>query len=545
MLAPLIFAVLAAAAAQDPEPGATRRLRPDLDRVTIYAGQAMVERTATVTATMTGSHGVVLGPFPLDASVESFQARVDEGPARFLDLEVRQVVGNSLDGSDRESMAARLENLRAERRALDTDLAGVEAGKELVSAVIRSVESGKDGGAFVAASAAEGMLPLYDFVRERTRELDRETAAYEVSSRSLDARIRELEEKLGTGPGGRLERFQEVHVSLHFPRPGTARLRVSYLVKQASWRPSYEVRVAPDLTGVTVGLVAEVRQRTGEDWDEALVLLSTSTPSVGLDPPRLPARWVDSARPVPATARADSISRRLTDDAGDGPVAAPEVEVHDFGLSAQFELPLRKTVRSDGEAHRFQLRTIPLQVRPERYVVPSLSTWAYLRAEVALGGDAPLLAGAAKVFLGPDFLGEASFPLLRPGDTTTINLGIDPNLTVEYSTVTDERDEPGFLASTVRITRVFRADLRLSASASGAVDVLVEEALPVSRNSDFEVTPTQVQPSPLRDPAALIEQRERGVYRWRFTLAPGQRQSLRWGYVLAFDEELEPQLFDR
>ena len=58
-----------------------------------------------------------------------------------------------------------------------------------------------------------------------------------------------------------------------------------------------------------------------------------------------------------------------------------------------------------------------------------------------------VLPGVARIFLGPDYLGESSFPLLRQGDSTTLNLGIDPNLIVEYEVVLDQREEPGLFSS--------------------------------------------------------------------------------------------------
>ena len=88
-----------------------------------------------------------------------------------------------------------------------------------------------------------------------------------------------MEEALG-GRGRETRPFLEAGTSLFFELPGAARLRLTYLVRGASWHPAYDVRVAPDLTGVTVGLVAELAQSTDEDWEDAEILLSTSRPSL-------------------------------------------------------------------------------------------------------------------------------------------------------------------------------------------------------------------------------------------------------------------------
>lgn len=537
---------------------AVQRLAPSLDRVTIYGGQALVERTFACSAEEPGPVDLVLGPFPRGAHPDSFQTKVEEGPARFTDLEVRTETGLALDSPERERLRQRLADLRDQRRALDTDLSAIEAGQKLVQAVIAAIGAGQPTSGASGVGTEITVANLYDFVRQRSRELDRDRAAYQKAVQDLEQQIADVEHKLGQAEGALSRRYQEVRVSLFFERAGAARLRLTYLVDGARWLPTYEVRVAPDLTGVTVALVAEVRQRSGEDWEDAQLWLSTSMPSIGLDPPAIPLRVFELPRP-----QAEQARRRLeTLDHGDErgsrgrPAAgaevagksadafepAPEVAVQDYGITTQFQLPQRKTVRANDEPHRFILREVPLDVRAERYVVPSRSDKAFLHAEVTLSGDAPLLAGRAKVFLGPDYLGQASFPTLRPGDSTTVNLGIDPNLAVTCETVVDERDDPGFLASTVRITRVYRCTLKLSAAAPGPVQVLVEDAIPISRTSEVEVTPTQLQPAPEADPDSKRLQAEQGRYRWRVSLAPGQTQHVRWGYVVGFDEALEPLL---
>ena len=184
-----------------------------------------------------------------------------------------------------------------------------------------------------------------------------------------------------------------------------------------------------------------------------------------------------------------------------------------------------------------------MQISPERYVVPSVSDQAYLRAEVLYSGDQPLIAGAAKVYLGPDFLGETSIPVLRRGDRTMIHLGVDPNLSVKFSKLTDRRDNPGMLSSTAHRIRIFRTDLRLNPN-SGPVDVLIEEALPQVRDERIDVSAVQMQPAPLSDPESL-RLREGGIYRWRVHLAPGASQRITWGYDAAFDEDLNPVFTER
>ncbi len=544
---PLLLPLLLAAPQATEPPAAASRI----DRVTVYSGHALVERSFTVEAAAPGPQVVVVGPLPLGADPSSCQARLDAGPVVVQGLQVERRSGQP-GGNERDALRAELDALRAELRALGSEEEAIEAGRRLIDASTKAVEEGGQLDPLLLGQ-------LFDFVSEKSSDLDRRRIAREAAERRLAAAIAALEQRLG-GQGSAARPFQQARVALFFERPGRAELRLQYLVGGASWRPVYDVRLDPGLTRVDVGLHGEVRQRTDEDWSEAELFLSTARPQVGLDPPQLPRRFwslpvaqYEKARRglfgmsgadamAPAAAAEPSLALDEEYEDADDFLAAPTVAVQDFGLTQQYRLPERVDVPADGEPKSFPLVQVPLDVHPERYLVPSLTEEAYLRAEVTSAAEAPLLAGEARVFLGPDFLGRAAFPVLRPGDSTWLNLGLDPNLAVEHELVREEREEPGVFSSTVKVHRQWKTTVKLSAAAAGPVTVLVEEALPQSRDERVVVTPVGIQPKALDGEEDLRDREEKGLWRWRIKLRPGDEVTLGWGYTLAHDEDLSPYL---
>jgi uncharacterized protein (TIGR02231 family) len=516
-----------------------------LHRVTVYPGQALAERIVEVPVTQAGPMTFSVGPLPLSAQASSFQTEVVDGEVVVQGLELRRRTGSAQDWAEADALRQQLEDLEWERRLVISDRNGIVAAQDGLRALI----NGQDHDPAVInllPATLEERLAL--FRREMSR-LDRESAEMEREMEGIDSRISDLQSQLDPMANGAQRDYREVRIAMFVERVGTVRLKLSYLVDGAWWEPAYDVRVAPDLTGVNVGLVGQVTQRSGEDWSGVELLLSTSMPNLGLDPPELSVRSYGSQRFRGSLRSLGYAGDKSVGLAAEQPelLAAPEVAVRDFGITTQFVLPGQNTVRSNGEAHRFRIRELPLEVRPERYVVPSLSDKAYLRAKVTHTSEAPLLPGIAKVFLGPDFLGEASFPMLRQGDSTQLNLGIDPNLTVKWEMVEDERSNPGrfSLSSTSTLTRRYRASLRLSSSASGKISVLVEEALPMQVDDRIEVEIDGLQPQPLEAEEDLIAREEQGIYRWRLLMSPGSTHSVRWGYELSFDEDLTPVLQER
>ncbi len=526
-----------------------------LDRVTIYSGQAMAERVLEVTASAPGAVTVRVGPLPMSADKESLQTRIQGASAVLQGLEVRQRTGQ-LDEGARDGLRRQIEALQDEVRGMAAEKRSILAGMKMLDAMIASV--GKDG-----LSGYSGMTidNVFSFVTTQSAALDAREQAHDDARDALLDRIADLQKQLG-GNANAVRPYQEVDLSLYFQRAGTAQIRLLYLVSGAAWEPIYDLRLDPDLTNVDVGLVGRIYQQTDEDWDDVQVLLSTAQPQLGLDPPSLPRRfarvWEMSRGRSAGIAPSSDLAALGYRDAPaeetealggiranfarekDAFTVAPTVSVQDFGLSQQFALPNRISLSAGTEPRQFRLVDVPLEVRPERYVVPSLSQQTFLRAEVTSEADAPLLPGVARIFLGPDYLGESSFPLMLQGDSTMLNLGIDPNLSVSYEKVVDQRDNPGVLSSTVRHNYLFEAKLKLSASAQREIEVLVEEVLPIAQDDRIKIAPYKMQAGYLDTDQDKQDREERGIWRWRVKMRPGAENRLRWGYVASFNEKLTP-----
>jgi len=514
----------------------------ELERVTVYSGQALVERTVSVQQAALGPLTIQIGPLPMSVHPGSLQAQVLSGDAVVQGLE-------AILRSGAAQATAREEEIATKRREL-----GLTYGRQM--AEVRSLEATLTGLAAMTAHLGEdpslsGLLEgdlqtRLATLREQVLHTEQDLVTARRGAKDTQLALEDLDR---LQPGEDTRDYREVAISLFMQQAGVVQVRLTYLVDGAAWKPAYDLRVAPDLTGLQVNFLAEVQQRTGEDWAETEVVLSTSMPHLGLDPPIVPRRVVDSRRSgrvleTLGYASGDDLAslEPLAGLAAASRAAAPTVQVRDFGITTQFVLPGRTSLASTGQVQRFRIRDLPLEVRPERYVVPSLSDKAYLRAEITNTGEVPLMAGSAKVFLGPDYLGEATMPLLRQGDQTMVNLGIDPNLTVEFETLKDERDNPGrfSLSSTATILREYRATLSLSAAARGRISVLIEESLPMSWTDEIDVEVPRAQPPALDSEEDLKMREERGLYRWRLYMSPGASQAIRWSYELSFDEDLLP-----
>ncbi len=533
-----------------------------IDRVTVYPGFALVERIVDIPAQESYSDfTVVVSPLPMSAQPSSFQTQVVGEALAVQGLELRSRMSSVANLAQAGKLEQQLFALKEQMIDADADKAGVM----LQMKALQNMADYEN-----QASAATWGLP--DSVAARLDFFGRQMAKYDVALRTKQLVIDEIKHQISDIDlqinGARKdsgERIREARIHCFAQLLEPSQIRLTYLVSGAQWLPAYDVRISPDLSGVNVSSMGQVNQYTGEDWRQVSLILSTSMPQIGLDPPAVPRRIVNSNERLQDRAGLSSLG--YADFANDSMApstlesrrsevveeelaeyeAAPIAIATDYGITTQFLMPGKVDVAMNGEAHRFSIRTIPLEVSPERYIVPSKSEHAYLRAEVKHTGDSVLLAGKAKIFLGPDYLGESTFPLLRTNDTTMLNLGIDPNLEVNFETLEDYRDDPGSfsLSSTSTITRRYRASLRLSPAAQSKIVVVVEEGLPISTSDSVEVEVLDLVPDAVASEDALNERLEKGLYRWSFSLHPGETKAVRWGYELSFDEDSIPSVREK
>ena len=527
-----------------------------IDRVTVYPGFALVERVVEIPAQQKHHDFIVaVSPLPLSSQPSSFQTKVLNESVVVQGVELRSrmsTIANMAQANELEKKLASLDEQMI-------DAVAAQAGIKLQMDALNNMADYENPSSSTGWGLPEGVSERLEFLGQQMARYDVDFRTNQLLIDGLSGEIKDIDLQINGARNDRGYRIREARIHCFSQLLDTpSQIRLTYLVSGASWQPAYDVRIAPDMTGVNVNAMGQVQQRTGEDWNQVKLVLSTSMPQIGLNPPDVPLRFVESNfYPSTSSGLVDSVvmvereaeaGRRYGDlQLQENSVAfdaAPMAEAIDYGITTQFFMPGKVDVAKNNEVHRFSMRTIPLEVEPERYIVPSQSEFAYLRAEVKHIGDSVLLAGTAKIFLGPDYLGESSFPLLRQNDSTMLNLGIDPNLDVKYVTSEDFRDDPGTfsLSSTSTITRRYSANLRLSPAAQSKITVVVEEGMPKSNSDRIEVEIGELAPSVIDTDEAVAKQVEQGLYRWSFVLHPGETKAVRWGYELSFDEDSTPQV---
>lgn len=495
--------------------------------VTVYPDRARVTRRGTVRLAA-GDQRVEVEPLPLGLHADSVRVS-GRGPATVLGVDV---VTRRHPTAPDETVAA----LEREHRGVEGEIAELDDADGVQAQLVTFLEqlARRAGGSYARSIASGGTEPetLTGFtdaladrlagVRARRRELaeQRRTAGERLAAaeRRLEAMTRQRKpDRLAAA------------VTLAVAEEADVELELSYVVSGAGWSSAYDVR----LTGekLTLNWYGLVSQRTGEDWPECELTLSTARPAEAAKVPELDPWFLDRIQPpMPVAA---GVRRQMMaapgmayGEAADASYQAAALDLDESvaaveqGVAAASYRPARPVaVPADGDPHRATVAAIDLDAELDYVTAPVRSTDAHLRATVTNSSAHTLPAGKAAVFHEADFVGSAALPVWAPGEEVELALGVDDRIRVERELVRRTATK-ATLGSTRRREVEYTTTVGNHTPRPAKVTVL--DQLPVSRDHEITVKPVTVDPEP-------VERTDLGVLTWKLDLAPGAEGKVRLG----------------
>lgn len=504
-----------------------------IDTVTVYPDGATITRVMKVNLPA-GEHVVLARDFPLGLDPASLRVE-GEGGARIQigSIDARPPAPQPVQSTpEREK---KLQALTDEITALDDRISAANVRKAFARrfATDAPLGLGEESSARPLAEWREA----FKAVEQEIGQADEVIRALQVKKRELDAEVAILKSGQRADPPRKLE----VRIDLSAQAAAAATLRVSYAVRDARWVPLYDARLDTGAKDRKPALElvrrAEIVQRTGEDWANVALAVSTvrtarggSAPNLNTLIVRFPPTQVPRpvAMPAPASRAAgyagDSARAKVAESAAAEPVEERAATVDAGGFQAVFRIPGRVSLGA-GEGAR-SLRIASLTAAPELLVraVPSVDDTAYLEATFKQTEEAPLLAGRVSLFRDGTFAGRGQMPATQKDETVQLGFGADQQVKITRSVVRKNERATGIITSSKTDEREFKIVMRNGHVSP--VKVTIEEQLPVAENSEIQVemlvSSTQPTQRDVRD--------QRGVTAWTTEVPAGETREVKFGW---------------
>lgn len=334
------------------------------------------------------------------------------------------------------------------------------------------------------------------------------------------------------------------------PEEKSYEVELVYHVAGADWTPLYDIRAFPDKNKIDMAFNAEIRQRTGEDWKNVNLTLSSSEPSRSMEPPVISFWQIQAGMPqqrsykkkaemmmnmAPAAIQADSEIAEKNMPMQYQEEALP-VSVENF-LSVAFPIPVPTSIPSGSDKLKVTIDNVAFtgkEVKLEYFVSPDRSDKVFLFTRVTNRMTYPLVGGGSAVYIDSDFIGQSYLPDMQPGEGTDLYLGSDPGLTAKKTLVKKFTDTS---RSTVKISYHYRTTIKNLKGRD--VELAVKDIIPVSLSDDVKIVVDSITPQPLVTKEEMeTTEYKNGLRRWNFTLKPKEQQQIEMKFTVTYDSKI-------
>ena len=522
------------AAAQEakkaPSPTATK-----VTAVTVYEDRALVSRTAKVQLPA-GPFVVQLTDFPANLREASLRASVVAGEAKVVSVATRtEKKPQAVQGKVREAEDA-VTSLERERARLAGRKQALNLSEKKLDQFAVLAQQAISERATMANVNVEHFTAASTLLRQRRKTLDAEVLEIVFFIEALDEKLKDARAHLQKVTSRGAKTLRTVSVSLESAQAVETDLTVSYIVRDCGWAPRYDVRLIEGR--LRVAYQGDVRQKTGEDWADCQMALSTARPALGAKRPDLPRlRMMTKKVAVKPKGRGLRVQHDLRRDSEDSPivpaaVAAPvadssgrttEARSSDTGVSVLFEVPQPATIPGDGRSHRVPITSFTDPKPTLSFeTVPKLVRAVYLRCDTVNATTFPMLAGPVDIWRASGFIGASHIQFSAPGSKIALSLGVDETLKVRRTLQKHHVEDEGLLKGKKAHHVVY--DIEVANYRNVPQTVRIRENYPVSDVEEAEVHLLSATTTPQK------HDKKDGLLTWEPMIASGEKATIRLEY---------------
>jgi uncharacterized protein (TIGR02231 family) len=226
-------------------------------------------------------------------------------------------------------------------------------------------------------------------------------------------------------------------------------------------------------------------------------------------------------------------------DASPAPIAQQQAQLEVAGFSAQFIMPGRVSISSDGSTRSVRLASREIEPTLGVKAAPGIDPKAYLEVRFTNEEEAPLLPGDVALTRDGVFVGQGRIGQVASGDEVDMGFGVDDKVKVTRVPIRRREVEGNWIQGNRSDLREFKTVVKSLHDRPMRITVL--DQMPFSENAAITV---EAIPN-MTAPTEKNLQDKRGVLAWSYDYKPGEEKEIRHGFRMRWPNErelvLEPQ----
>ncbi|MDR2238786.1 MAG: mucoidy inhibitor MuiA family protein [Chryseobacterium sp.] len=390
----------------------------------------------------------------------------------------------------------------------------------------------------------EQLIRLTDFYRKRMLEIDNQVFVLNEQKSVLDESITKINQQSAEEQTHKNTNKKELLLEILADHDTSLNLGVSYIVSDAGWVPSYDVRAESVKKPLEMVYKGKIYQKTGQDWKNIKLFVSTYRPSYHQDRPILsplyvaeytahnPMMEVEDYKYKKETAAVNSYQMRAEKVAE--PSQTPVASVSDSQMNVIYELNYNQTILSQEKEQYVVLDKKQVEATYKYHTVPKLNNQIFLMAFVKNWQNLNLISGEANIYFEDNYIGKIQMTSHYVKDEFPISLGVDERITVKRIKLEDKMSQKT-MNSNKWNTESYQISIRNNTKEPIELEIL--DQLPLSENSKIQVKALETGDGSYDE--------KTGSILWTRTLSSGSSDKISFSYEVKYPKDMQIQYYSR
>ena len=336
-------------------------------------------------------------------------------------------------------------------------------------------------------------------------------------------------------------------------------LTINYYVKKAQWKPVYEIRGYDGLAKVGLKLKAEVKQATGEKWENVNLKLYLGNPNTKIEHPNLQTWFLKpishavpmmySERGESQKLKAKSLKRemelleeiellkyeeaRLLSESEDyyfDDTESTQAKVNENQQGIEFIINEPCVLQSD-ESKTFDIAVHELNADYKHFAICKQDKNVFLLAKIASWQKLNLISAPANVFFDNAYIGKTNIDPSKIKENFEISFGVDNGVIVDRVKVKDFSGKQVF-GSNTKTTINYAFSVKNNKKT--AIDIILVDQIPVSTDKSITVDAIDI--------SGAKHNKDTGELVWSLGIKPAIETSKTLKYMVTYPSNMELEL---
>ncbi|MFC0427165.1 DUF4139 domain-containing protein [Chryseobacterium scophthalmum] len=389
----------------------------------------------------------------------------------------------------------------------------------------------------------EQLIKLTEFYRKRMLEIDNQAFLLTEQKSTLDENIAKINKQFSEEQTHKTQNRKELILEILAENEMNLNLGLSYIVSNAGWVPSYDLRALSTKKPLEIVYKGKIYQKTGQDWNNVKLFVSTYRPSYNQNRPILSPLYVaeytaynneDAKVGYMQKAKAEmSNSYQMRAEVA-APSQIPVATVSDNQMNILYELNYNQTIVSQEKEQYVILDKKNVEANYKYHTVPKLNNQVFLMAFVKNWQNLNLISGEANIYFEDNYIGKTNITSNYVKDEFPISLGVDERIVVKRIKLEDKTAQKSFNSNKFE-TEAYEISIRNNTKENIELEVL--DQIPLSENQKITVKTLNIGDGDFDT--------KTGSILWNRKINSGASEKINFSYEVKYPKEMQIQYYSR